>query len=332
MNTLSVLAGLAFVAVAVAAPQHPLNPRSEILGLALSDDLITQVNAMGTTWTAGRNEYFEGMTLAQAKKLMGARKSNNFPAPIKLNYKIEDVPTSFDARDQWPGCPSIALVRDQSACGSCWAFGSTEAFNDRHCISTQDTTILSPADVLSCCSLFTCGDGCDGGYPDGAWSYFVNNGAVTNSCLPYPFPACAHHVDSPDYPACPADDYPSPSCKKDCQDGTTWATDKIKAKSHYAISSESDIMAEISTKGPVTAAFTVYNDFLAYKTGVYHHTTGQELGGHAIEIVGYGEDNGVKYWTVKNSWNPSWGNQGYFNIRRGTNEFGIEDSVVAGEA
>lgn len=318
------------VSVALASPQHSLNPRSE-LEAALQDEIIGHINSLKTTWTAGRNQYFEGMTMSEAKRIMGARRDRQLPAPIKLTYDIKAVPASFDARDNWPDCPSITLVRDQSACGSCWAFGSTEAFNDRYCISTNDTTILSPTDVLSCCARYECGDGCDGGYPEGAWAYFKTNGAVTNSCLPYPFPACAHHVVSPDYPPCPSDDYPSPSCHKTCQDGTTWSDDKVKAKSSYSISSESDIMREISTKGPVTAAFTVYQDFLAYKSGVYQHLSGSELGGHAIEIVGYGEDNGVKYWTVKNSWNPSWGNGGFFNIRRGNDECGIESSVVAGD-
>jgi len=84
------------------------------------------------------------------------------------------------------------------------------------------------------------------------------------------------------------------------------------------------------TNGPVEAAFTVYEDFLAYKSGVYQHTSGSELGGHAVKILGWGVDNSVAYWIVANSWNPDWGNAGYFNILRGQDECGIEDDIVAG--
>jgi cathepsin B len=318
--------------VAFATPKVTPRARLDILESALRDDMIDHINVKQSMWKAGRNEYFEGMTLTQAKALMGTRLDGKLPPAIKLTYDKLKVHSSFDAREERPDCPSVSLVRDQSACGSCWAFGSTEAFNDRLCIAKNNTVILSPADVLSCCSLFTCGDGCDGGYPSGAWSYFKSTGLVPESCFEYPFAACAHHVVSPDYPPCPSAEYSTPKCNKTCADGTTFSNDKIKASSHYSISSESDIMQEISTKGPVTAAFTVYSDFLAYQSGVYKHTSGSELGGHAIEIVGYGEDNGVKYWTVKNSWNKSWGNEGYFNIVRGTNECGIEGSVVAGDA
>lgn len=60
-----------------------------------------------------------------------------------------------------------------------------------------------------------------------------------------------------------------------------------------------------------------------YVSGVYHHVSGQALGGHAVKITGWGVDNGVDYWKVANSWNPYWGEKGYFRIKRGNNECGI---------
>ena len=74
------------------------------------------------------------------------------------------------------------------------------------------------------------------------------------------------------------------------------------------------IQQEIVTKGPVEAGFTVYEDFVHYKSGVYSHQTGKELGGHAIKIVGYGVEGGDDYWLVQNSWTTTWGDKGYFKI------------------
>lgn len=77
------------------------------------------------------------------------------------------------------------------------------------------------------------------------------------------------------------------------------------------------------TNGPVEASFDVFEDFLAYKSGVYHHVTGKNLGGHSIKILGWGVDQGTPYWLVANSWNEDWGEKGFFRIKRGNNECGI---------
>ena len=89
-------------------------------------------------------------------------------------------------------------------------------------------------------------------------------------------------------------------------------------------------MEEIMTNGPVEAGFTVYADFPTYKSGVYQHTSGKELAGHAVRIVGWGVENGVKYQTVINSWNSYWGDKGTFKMWKGVNECGIEGGVVTG--
>mmetsp|Transcript_138237 Transcript_138237/g.265230 ORF Transcript_138237/g.265230 Transcript_138237/m.265230 type:complete len:161 (-) Transcript_138237:59-541(-) len=84
--------------------------------------------------------------------------------------------------------------------------------------------------------------------------------------------------------------------------------------------------------GPVEVAFTVYSDFENYAGGIYQHKSGGSVGGHAVKMVGWGVDHGVKYWKVANSWNPYWGEKGYFRIVRGKNECGIESQAVASSA
>lgn len=106
---------------------------------------------------------------------------------------------------------------------------------------------------------------------------------------------------------------------------------KKKGKSAYSIrDNEAQIQTEIMTNGPVEGAFTVYADFPSYKSGVYQHTAGDELGGHAIKVLGWGVEAGVKYWLVANSWNEDWGDKGFFKILRGKNECGIESGIVGG--
>ena len=80
------------------------------------------------------------------------------------------------------------------------------------------------------------------------------------------------------------------------------------------------------TKGPVSVAFEVVADFRFYSHGVYTSEeckSGPSDVNHAVLLVGYGEENGIPYWLIKNSWGSSWGEEGYFKIERGKNMCGI---------
>jgi len=178
----------------------------------------------------------------------------------------------------------------------------------------------------SCCGS-SCGSGCNGGYPSGAWNYYHKTGLVTGWlynttgwCVPYSLAPCDHHTTGK-YKPC-GSSVATPKCKTTCSNGYpgTYASDRWTASSVYSVPSQvAKIQTEIMTNGPVEAAFTVYDDFPTYKSGVYHHTTGGQLGGHAVKIVGWGVESGTSYWLVANSWNEDWGLNGFFKIRRGNN-------------
>lgn len=304
------------------------------------DAIIQEVSSQSPLWVSGHNHYFDGQTMDEIKILMGSLETpEEIKLPLKNVEELKDIPTNFDSRTAWPNCESIQEVRDQSTCGSCWAFGAVEAISDRICIHSNQTlqTRISAEDLLTCCG-FSCGNGCNGGYPSAAWSYWKNTGIVTGwlyntteYCLPYTFAPCNHHVDGK-YPNC-SSTKPTPKCTKTCISsyGTNYTQDKHHGASAYSIANNvAKIQTEIMTNGPVEVSFTVYNDFLTYKSGVYHHVSGAALGGHAVKMIGWGVENNTPYWLLANSWNEGWGDQGFFKIKRGNNECGIEGSVVAG--
>uniref|UniRef100_U5EX33 Putative cathepsin l n=1 Tax=Corethrella appendiculata TaxID=1370023 RepID=U5EX33_9DIPT len=308
----------------------------------LSDKFIDLINQKATTWKAGRN-FHVNTSLAYLRGLMGVHPdADKFKLPelvTDLNLSDEELPENFDSREQWPDCPTIREIRDQGSCGSCWAFGAVEAMSDRVCIHSGGKIHFrfSAEDLVSCCH--TCGFGCNGGFPGAAWSYWVRKGLVSGGpygsnqgCQPYVIQPCEHHVNG-SRPSCEGEGGHTPKCVKKCQDSYSvpYNKDKRFGKTSYSVSRNPDkIKAEIYQNGPVEGAFSVYEDLLQYKEGVYQHVTGKMLGGHAIRILGWGVENDTPYWLVANSWNTDWGNNGYFKILRGSDHLGIESSISAG--
>merc|ERR1711981_1395528 len=268
------------------------------------------------------------------------------------------IPASFDSAENWPQCAKIiGDIRDQSNCGCCWAFAGAEAASDRMCIATN-ASMMVPLSAQDVC--FNGGGmmsmGCNGGQITSPWSYikkgglFGGKGAVSGGqyqgsgpfgkglCSDFSLPHCHHHgpQGSDPYPAegeagCPSQT--SPAGPQKCDAGAQsphndFASDEYSYEGNTVTASgESGIQKAIMAGGPMEVAFSVYSDFENYAGGIYHHVTGGQVGGHAVKVVGWGAENGVNYWKIANSWNPYWGEKGYFRIKQG--ECGIDAQAVA---
>jgi cathepsin B len=300
----------------------------------LDDSLIQQINNGGLPWSARRNPRFEGITVAQAKKMMGTRPMDE-EAKLKLekmrlgrpkssNKKrtsatavVRDFPVNFDSRTQWPGC--VHAVLDQGQCGSCWAFGATESLSDRFCIETSKKTnvVLSPESLVSC--DWEGNFGCGGGIPELAWEYMEWAGVLTLSCFPYT-------AGSGEAPPCAS------SCSNSSEPYKSYYAREFTVSQFWTAW---EIQNAIYNDGPVEGTMDVYSDFIQYSSGVYVEASNATfLGGHAIKMVGWGHDtkSGLDYWIVQNSWGTDWGMNGFFWIQRGVDMCGIDDGGIAGLA
>lgn len=189
--------------------------------------------------------YFKDQKLSQIKKLFGLKNTRPYINDVEYNSKsnfLIQLPAQFDGREKFKHC--IHPIRDQGNCGSCWAFGATEALSDRFCIKGKDV-ILSPQELVSCVDL---NYGCRGGYLEFAWSFLQSTGAVTEQCFPY-----INGVERI-----------TPGCVKSCTNPLIKYV-KHKAKSIIKPSTIEDIKLEIYNNGPVETGFEVYKDFLFIK-------------------------------------------------------------------
>jgi hypothetical protein len=308
----------------------------------VNQEVVDRINAGGFPWTASTKQgsTVEGADEVAIKRLLGVKipkgqtqAQRDLITPPKVFTPEElaaEVPASFDASAKWPQCSTITHIRDQSACGSCWAVAAAESISDRYCTyGGPKDLLISAADIMECCSY--CGQGCEGGQPGLAWSFWRSYGLVSDQCQPYPFPKCEHHIPQNHYPPCPKNAYPTPQCPGDVCNSTGVSNKVYKGKNSWSVQGVRQFQQELMTNGPFEVTFSVYADFPNYKGGVYVQTSQHYLGGHAVKVVGWGTLNGVPYWRIANSWNTDWGLDGYFLIRRGTDECGIEDGGTAGE-
>jgi len=328
----------AVVAAAVAAT-NPLEETAAFINshpnatwtATVPDRAVEEFAKMCGTWMPGHANYTK-------ESLPMYEEQEGFQA-------VQEQVDGLDWRTKAPQCTVISKIRDQSSCGSCWAFGSTETFEDRRCVAGKGDQEFSSEDTAGCCEGFACGmsRGCNGGQPTSALSWMAKTGVVhggdfydigkepTAGCKPYTLQPCAHHVPaSSKYPACPSSEY-SIKCTKKCSESTYgkgYSADKVHEGKAMSVGSVSAMVTALE-KGPLSVAFTVYADFPTYKSGVYTHKSGAALGGHAVEVIGYGTDAGQDYWLVKNSWNEQWGDGGCFKIAKGNDECGIESQVAA---
>jgi cathepsin B len=245
------------------------------------------------------NNPFRHHSHADIHKLVGTRiNTEELSLSFVENGRAANV-QAFDSRVNWASC--VFPVRNQGQCGSCWAFAAAEVLTDRFCIASNSSVkvVLSPQDLVSCDSNDY---GCNGGFLDASWQFLEQSGTVSEACFPYV-------SGSGTSPKCP-----SSLCVNSTVSNKVY---KAALGSSSAFKSLSAIQNEIIYNGPLESAFQVYEDFLHYKSGIYSHVYGSAVGGHAIKVVGWGNQNGTNYWIVQNSWGASWGENGFFRIAFG---------------
>lgn len=288
-------------------------------------EMISRINSVQKSWTAGHYDRFEGMPLEDYVRMIGGRKSRIYgkprPAPVteEVRQRAQLLPESFDWRDV-NGINYVSAVRDQGNCGSCYAFSATGMVENRLRVLTNNTlaVTLSPQDVVSC-TLYA--QGCDGGFPYLIGGKYAQDfGMTEEECDPY------LGEDAP--------------CNRTDTCIRRYVSKYQYIGGFYGGCNEELMKEALVTGGPLSVSFEVYDDFSSYTGGIYHHTdtTGLtntdfnpwEITNHAVLLVGYGADpsTGEKFWSVKNSWGEAWGEQGYFRIRRGTDECSIESLAV----
>ena len=278
--------------------------------------------------------------------------SSRYKSVKKPPYE-KKMPENFNPITIWG--EFLSPVQDQGDCGACWAVASAKTLTDRYSLLTVGAfaDILSPYQMIMCegtifpsipldkesvyeinLEAHTAG-ACNGNSLFTAMDFIYAIGCVSESCVnrglfkEYKIPELSTIKDPESVPLCQS----ILGNKYDrCLDRNR-APCFYRSVVGYKIDPDIEsIKQEIYKWGPILSGFKIYDDFLNEYDGksIYMGPKkgSKDNGGHAIQIIGWGKENGVDFWWICNSWGVKWGLSGYFKMKMNIKECDLETNAV----
>lgn len=209
----------------------------------------------------------------------------------------------------------VSPVENQGNCKCAWAFSTIGNIEGQYFKKYGKIMSLSAQYLVDCTGM-----GCGGGKAENAYQYIIRHGGSLPLQESYPYKGKA----------------------QDCKTGTKLVEDLVVKKfvrlgtctSRLCEVDEEYIKSYLYLNGPL---YTAMNPapLSSYTGGIIDLDENQcpHVPTKCILLIGYGHDNktGLDYWIVKNTFGESWGENGYFRIRRGKGTCGLNQLVMSAE-
>lgn len=284
--------------------KEELQKRKQAFETSLKE--VREHNAGKFSWKLGINEFSDYFP-QELKAMRGLRKDRTKTGTEAMKEKDTAskgpvmIPDSFDWREKGE---YVTPAKNQGHCGSCWAFAATAVIESHAAIRTGILAELGPQMMVSCApNPRACGGtgGCEGATAQIGFGFVMNNALTYEETVSY---------------------------------SSFWGssgecTDTMKLHyQHYPVVSVQNyvsnptnqlgpLMEALVTAGPQAISVDA-SGWSPYVNGIADFCpTDRNIDiDHAVVLMGYGEENGVKYWTIRNSWGTLWGEDGYIRLIR----------------
>ena len=247
-------------------------------------DYIEERNRNLTSYKLGINN-FTDMTRQEFNDIyLNLRINVNNSIISNYNITNSSNPPSVD----WRANGLVTDVKDQGQCGSCWAFSAVAAIEGQHALRTGNLTSLSEQNLVDCATNYSC-DGCEGGWPDKAMHYVIDN----------------HGIDT-------ESSYNYMGVDENCEYNRNNSGANISRVVEINYGDMKSLYNAIGNIGPISVAIDAEYDFQLYKSGIFTSTScSKTMLDHAVTAVGYGVIENKSFIMIKNSWGTDWGMDGY---------------------
>jgi len=280
-------------------------------------DTERQNSSPDRSWIAGVNKLWD-WTEAELKTLRGwdgsMMPNGGSTRSIRKHGAFLQQASDLPTDKSWTNLETGKHIRNQGDCGSCWAIAASTVLMGHAEIFTGTPRTFSAEQMIQCTpNPRHCGGdgGCKGATAELAMDWVLKNGCAEAAEVPYTASdgSCTAG-SSVGNPFAFAQLDGSASSGGAAFGMTGWET---LPKNEYE-----PLMRSLAELGPVAvsvAADTWFN----YESGIFNGCGKDAVIDHAVTAMGYGEENGRKYWTIQNSWGPDWGEAGHIRLERHDN-------------
>jgi cathepsin L len=302
----------------------------------------------GRLWTAALNRFAdltdEELALMRGWRHLGGstRRQVGGGAGGASLLQQEDVsPQRYPEDVSWQNLSMARNIYDQGSCGSCWAVTTASVLEAHHEIAHGKSRTFSVQELVNCVpNPKHCGGkgGCDGATVELGMNWAMSNGLATEAMDPYETreTECSKTVAlSLGEGELDGDGriLATPSLHEAGRGGAAafgltgfWTLEKNK---------EAPLIQAVVEHGPVAVSVSAESWF-SYHSGVFNGCPKNSVVDHAVTLFGYGNaGQSHRYWLIRNSWGPDWGESGFIRLLRHEDEeshCGIDDKPKLGVA
>jgi cathepsin L len=210
----------------------------------------------------------------------------------------------------WSGLAMARHIHNQGGCGSCWAIAASTVLEGHAEIHTGTVRTFSAQQIVACTpNPKHCGGdgGCQGATAELAMEYVLKHGCVDESHMPYvgEDSQCAMDDDTLGMSATGSE---SPATSGAASFGMVgWET--------LPPNKYEPLVRALAEEGPVAVSVAA-GQWFDYESGVFDGCGKDAIIDHAVTAIGYGNEDGHKYWVIQNSWGQDWGEEGHIRLLR----------------